>query len=145
MRILRTILLVVTITATGCTSPTKGKGVTRVELIRKGQGKMLLSITRREWEGVAGPHGFVGYSTVGYWTALDGAGPTFENPHFQDNPSDFRCVGSVTLDMVNRRVRIEMKRIVSKPGEVERLRPHPVNGIYSIDAVRDAKLEEQWF
>ena len=145
MSILRTILLVLAVTVSACTSPTKGKGVTRVELIRKGEGKMLLSITRREWEGVVGPHGFVGYSTVGYWAALDGAGPSFENPHFQDNPSDFRCVGSITVDLVKRSVRIEMKRIVSKTGEVERLRPHPVNGTYSIDAVRDAKLEEQWF
>jgi len=80
----------------GCsTQQSKSDHVTLIEV---DSGKLLLAITKSQWGGILGPHGYVGSERVGYWAALEGSGPVFTNPHFQDDPADFRCVGTITLD-----------------------------------------------
>ncbi len=145
MRELIILLVLVIIAPVGCVSFKDSKQGDHVVLIRKAPGKQLLSIAKRERVGIWGPDGYVGYRTAGYWVALDGNGPTFVNPHFQDDSSDFRCNGSITLDIEHRKVKVEMRRIVSKPGASERTKPHPANGTYTIEDIRDARPEESWF
>ena len=114
-------------------------------LIEKSPGKLLLAITKPQWGGVFGPHGYVGYETIGYWAALEGSGPVFVNPHFQDNPSRFHCIGTITLDREHNRVTVNMRRMVSDIGKAERTKPHPANGTYTIESVRKARHDENWF
>src|SRR5260221_13589992 len=68
-------------------------------LFESGPGKLLLAVSRTQWEGFWGPEGYIGNQQTGYWAALEGGGPVFINPHFQDNPSTFHCVGTITLDL----------------------------------------------
>jgi|SRR5947209_17085793 len=138
-------LLLLGMASWGCLGTKGTDNGEHVVLVRKASDKLLLAITKREWGGLLGLHGYVGYRHVGYWAALGGAGPIFVNPHFQDNPSDFQCKGTITLDTAGRRVTIEMWRIVSKPGEPERIKPHPANGTFTIERLRDARPEEAWF
>ncbi len=145
MRQLMISLLLVSMASVGCLSSKDSKQREHVVLIRKAHGKQLLSIAKRERVGIWGPDGYVGYRTAGYWAALDGNGPTFVNPHFQDDSSDFRCIGTITLDTEHRKVTIQMRRVLSMPGEPERTQPHPANGTYSIETIRDARPEEAWF
>jgi len=114
-------------------------------LIKTSSDKMWLSITKREWGGVLGPHGYVGHQWYGYCIELDGVGPIFTNPPFHDNPPDFRCVDTVTLDRDHDRVIVNMRRVISKPGAPEHTRPHPGNGTYTIESIRSAKTNEYWF
>jgi len=139
------LFVLIAIGLVACVGPKSSGQREHAVVIRKGPGKLLLSITKQEWRGVYGEHGYEGYRTVGYWAALEGPGPTFANPHFQDNPSGFRCTGTITLDLERMSVTVDMRRIVSGLGEPERTKPHPANGTYSIEEIRDAKLEEAWF
>jgi hypothetical protein len=47
--------------------------------------------------------------------------------------------------MKNKRVTLNMRRVVSEAREPERTKAHPANGTYSIQEIRDAKPEEEWF
>ncbi len=145
MRQLMISLVLVSMASVGCLSSKDSKQREQVVLIRKAPGKQLLSIAKRERVGIWGPDGYVGYRTAGYWAALDGNCPTFVNPHFQDDSSDFRCIGTITIDTEHRKVTIQMRRVLSMPGEPERIQPHPANGTYSIETIRDARPEEAWF
>ncbi len=138
-------LVLLSMASVGCVSSEDSKQREHVVLIRKAPGKQLLPIAKRERVGIWGRDGYVGYRTAGYWAALDGNGPTFVNPHFQDDSSDFRCIGTIKLDIEHSKVTIQMRRVVSMPGEPERTKPHPANGTYSIEAIRDARPEEAWF
>ena len=135
-------LVLVALTFVSCVGP--GQRV-HITLIRKAPGKQLLSIAKQQRVGIWGPEGYVGYRTVGYWAALEGNGPTFVNPHFQGDSSELPCIGTITLDIAHGKVTILMRRIVSKLGEPERTEPHPVNGTYNIEGVRNANPEETWF
>jgi hypothetical protein len=95
---------------------------------------------------IFGSDGYIGFQTVGYGAALIGIGPVFTNPLFQDNPAHFRCIGTITLDREHKRVVVNMRRIISDPGQPERTVSHPANGTYDIDIVRPAASDEQqWF
>jgi len=131
---------------TGCIGSRDRHVCDNAELIEQGPGETELRFCHRDWGGVMGPHGYVGYQTTSYGAALEGSGPTFTNPIFQDNPPDFKCTGSITLDREHNRVVVAMWRIISAPGEPDRRQAHPANGTYSIISTRSARRDEQqWF
>src|SRR5580765_146122 len=100
---------------TGCTGPVHPKNHDGAILIEQDPSAIELRFWKRSWGGIVGPHGYVGYTTVSYIAALQGTGPTFANPPFLDNPPDFRCIGTITLDREHGRVAVNMRRIVTKP------------------------------
>jgi hypothetical protein len=138
-------LVILAICVIGCATTKRADKNVHVTLIRKAPGKQLLAITRDEWGGLWGAHGYIGYERVGYWAALEGTGPVYVNPHFQDSPSDFKCVGTITINQQTNSVTIEMERIVSGSRQPQETIPHPINGRYVIDSIRDARPEEGWF
>jgi hypothetical protein len=115
------------------------------KLIDFGQDGVVVLISKREWEGFWGPEGYIGLVKRQYRAGLHGMGPVFVNPRFQDNPPDIHCIGTVTLDREHEKVIIDMRRILSKPGEPERTRPHPANGAYRIESTRRADPDEHPF
>jgi hypothetical protein len=136
--------LVMVLTLAGCAGDRTADGAFHVTLVKKGPGKMTLEITRHEQVIVTGPDGYMGSRKVTYWAALAGDGPTFVNPHFADSPTEYHCIGSITLDTSHELVSIDMRRIVSKPGEPEETAPHPANGVYHIEKMKESK-REWWF
>ena len=118
---------------------------THVTLIQLSADKSLLAIAKPERVGIIGPDGYVGWRTAGYWAALQGPGPVYDNPHFQDDSSDLPCIGRITLDRGHNEVTIDMKRVVSKSGGMEQTKPHPANGTYVIEQTRTARPGEAWF
>jgi hypothetical protein len=81
-----------------------------------------------------------------YWVTLRGRGPDYIDPIFHKNspiPSEPH-VGTITVDQQKREVTINLRRVVSKPGEPQRTEPSPANGTYPIKKTnRDAFLEPQ--
>jgi hypothetical protein len=131
---------------TGCVGPSNRHVCESAQLIEHGAAGIELRFCHRYWGGFLGPHGYVGYQTTSFGAALEGVGPTFTNPRFQDNPADFQCVGSITLDREHNRVVIAMWRVISVPGKPDRRNAHPANGTYGIESVRKAMPDEdQWF
>jgi len=129
----------------GCVAPSHPKARNGAVLIEQGPGEIELRFWKRSWGGIFGVHGYVGYVTHSYAAALEGSGPIFTNPRFQDNPG-FHCLGTIVLDREHNQVTINMRRIVSMQGEPERAKPHPANGTYTIESVRKAKADEmQWY
>ena len=106
-----------------------------VRLLETQPGRMLLDINKSRWEGFVGPDGNPGYMYRVYCATLEGDGPTFINPPFEDSPSDFKCVGTITLDRAHKLVTVDMRRITSAPGQPQQTRPHPANGTYKIDFI----------
>ena len=131
---------------TGCIGSSANNVCDGVQLIEHGAIGIELRFCHRYWGGIMGPHGYVGYQTSSYVAALEGVGPTFINPRFQDNPPDFRCVGSITLDRKNNRVVVAMWRVITAPGKPDQKKAHPANGTYNIESVRKGMPDEdQWF
>lgn len=139
------LVALVSVLCVGCVSAKNKTQNGQVALVLFAPGKQLLSIAKREKVGIWGPEGYVGSRTAGYWAALEGDGPVFVNPHFQDDSSDLPCVGTIALDMARRTVTLDLHRVVSRPGEAKRTKPHPANGMYHIETVRDARPGEAWF
>ena len=104
--------------------------------------KVDVLITHREWAGLFGHHGYPGYEQRHYRVGLRGPGPKFVNPKFQDNPPTIECVGSVNLNREHNRVTLDMRRVVSQPGESMRTKAHPANGTYVILSTRKAGSDE---
>jgi len=127
----------------GCSTTTARNA--HVALIEVAPGKLLLSVVKEEHVGIWGPEGYVGSRRAGYWAALEGSGPVFTNPHFQDDSSDLRCVGTIALDREHSLVTLNMQRVVSEPGKPQRTKQHPANGTYVIETTRKARPEESWF
>lgn len=131
---------------TGCVGASNRHVCDGAQLIEHGAAGTELRFCHRYWGGILGPHGYVGYQTTGFGAALEGVGPTFTNPRFQDNPPDFQCVGSITLDLEHNRVVVAMWRVIPVPGKPDRKKAHPANGTYRIESVRKAMPDEQqWF
>jgi hypothetical protein len=127
----------------GCsTTTTRNDHVTLIEVA---PGKLLLAVVKREHVGIWGPEGYVASRRAGYWAALEGSGPMFTNPHFQDDSSDLRCVGTIALDREHSMVTLNMQRVVSEPGKPQRTKHHPANGTYVIESIRKARPGESWF
>lgn len=126
-----------------CKTPEDAR--THVALIQVSDDRCLLSVAMRERVGIWGPEGYVGSRTGGFWAALEGNGPVYIDPHFQDYSSDFPCIGSITFDREHHKVTLDMQRVVSKPGESKRTKPHPANGTYAIETIRKARPGESWF
>jgi hypothetical protein len=108
------------------------------ELVEFGADKVEVKIETKEWGGIFGIHGFVGYQHEEYVATLVGKGPMFTNPEFLDNPPTNRCIGTITLDRQHSRVTVNMWRIISEPGEPEKTELHPANGTYPIQSIRQA-------
>jgi hypothetical protein len=106
-----------------------------IRLIERGAGVSTLNINRARWEGFLGPDGNPGYVYWTYYATLDGDGPIYVNPPFQDMPSDFKCIGTITLDREHKLVTVNMRRIISAPGQPVRTRSHPANGTYKINFI----------
>src|SRR5689334_14466054 len=87
----------------GCANPKSASNVTLYVLANQ-PGKSLLDINSRQWGGFWGPEGYVGHRYITYWAGLEGQGPIFHDPHFEDSPSDFNCIGDIVLDMQRREV-----------------------------------------
>jgi hypothetical protein len=142
----RTLPFLILSMLTGCMGSSTRHVCDGVQLIEHGAAGIELRFCHRYWGGIVGPHGYEGYQTTGYGAALVGVGPRFMNPRFQDNPPDFQCVGSITLDRENNRVVVAMWRVIIVQGKPGRKRAHPANGTYGIESVRKAMPdEEQWF
>lgn len=138
-------LVIVLLALSGCATP-KPKDVSfHVTLLRKGPGKILLELARREPITVPGPDGYTGWHKVSYWAALAGDGPTYFNPHFADVPQEYHCTGQIVLDLDHRLISVDMHRIVSKPGEPERTEPHPANGVHPIEKIKNGHPGDWWF
>lgn len=99
-------------------------------------GKTQIIIRGDVWRGLITPHGFGGYAhNIYYWSTLQGDGPIYANPILWENaPISFQHdhVGSISIDKISRNVAIDLRRIISRPGEPQRTEPSPANGIYSI-------------
>lgn len=69
-----------------------------------------------------------------YWTNLVGVEPVYRDPEFNesDRLQQSRYRGTITVDKKHKKVTIDLQRIVSKPGEPEKLEPSPANGTYPI-------------
>lgn len=129
----------------GCASKAKSDSSDHAVLIEIEPGKVLLSVNKKIWKGLWGPEGYIGYQRISYWAALNGSGPVFVNPHFQDNPSGFHCVGTIVVDRDHNLVTLDMRRVVSKSSQPDRTAPHPANGHYQIDTIRKPQQGENWF
>ena len=98
-------------------------------------GTVCLQICRKSWEplfGVDGPGGpREGYV---FWSNLSGEGPVYRDPELHESSLShpFPNRGTITIDKKNKRVTIDLQRIVSKPGEPEKLETSPANGTYPI-------------
>lgn len=137
-------VLLATLVLSGCASPGPGSNATLYVRTDK-PGKALLDINCHQWDGFWGPEGYTGYRYLTYWATLDGTGPVFHNPHFEDMPPDFRCIGDIILDMEHHEVTLRMRRIISKPGESQRTVRHPANGTYHFDVKQAGSLLQQSF
>ena len=98
-------------------------------------GTICLQISATSWYPIVGPDGFGGpREGYMYWTNLVGDGPIYRDPELNESDrlqqSNYR--GTITIDKKHKKVIIDLQRIVSKPGEVEKLEPSPANGTYPI-------------
>src|SRR4051812_34310944 len=139
---LQLLILLLASALVGCAGTRDPYGHDRADLVEIEAGKTLLAINHREWGGLLGPHGYIGYRSNGYLTALEGSGPVFINPHFLDNPPFIPCIGTITLDREHNKVTVNMRRIVSKPEEPVRTKPHPANGTFTIESVKTAGIDD---
>lgn len=103
--------------------------------VSKKSGEICLQISATSWYPLVGPDGFGGpREGYMYWTNLSGEGPVYRDPEFNESDrlhqSNYR--GTIAIDKKHNRVVIDLQRIVSKPGEPEKLEPSPANGTYPI-------------
>lgn len=118
----------------GCqTAPTESEKY--AELRDRGSDSLQVLIVADQQEGVFTVHGLGRGNLTGlyYWVTLSGPGPTYADPKLYINSNtQFRHVGTITVDRGKRQVVIDLKRVVSKPGEPEKLELSPANGTYPI-------------
>ena len=124
----------------GCAATNDLNGYDEVHLVDLEPGNMMLSIGKRHWDGFWGIEGYIGFRKSHYYATLEGTGPTFTNPVFEDSPP-FPCVGMITLDREHGRVTIKLQRVISEEGKPERRESHPANGTYPLKSVTKANYE----
>lgn len=142
---MRTLIWLVLVLLPACSSPPTKQSRRSVDLIRNHAGATWVVINTREWGGVFGVDGFVGFENQTYLAKLEGSGPVYTAPFFQDNPFGVKCVGTITLDRKSNKVLVDMHRVVTDPRESVRSGPHPANGFYTIGTEREAKPTEKWY
>lgn len=140
-------LILITILLAGCSyvPPSENKadwfatvengGPGKLTPVERKVGTLCLKINVTEWVPLLGPDGLGGRRTgYRYWTILEGNGPVFRDPdlHQSDRLHSFNHRGTITIDEKGRKVIIDLQKIVSKPGEPERLEPSPANGSYPL-------------
>lgn len=108
------------------------------ELRSDSSGRVQVLIRADVWRGIFTIHGFGGYAhNIYYWATLKGEGPDYRDPVFHQNAPIPREIhrGTITVDGKKKQVVIDLKRVVSKPGEPEKLEPSSANGTYPIKKV----------
>jgi len=127
----------------GCSTTRQSK--VDVELVTFEPNRVLLTISRQEWDGLFGPCGYVGFRGHYYAFHLKGSGPVFENPKvFNANSSGHTYRATVTLDTEHQKATLNVREILSKEGEPERSRRHSISGTYMIDEVREATSADRF-
>jgi len=127
----------------GCASPRQTGGGDAV-IIDFGPGRTVVQINKKIWTGFLGSEGHVGDRPYTCYAALEGAGPIFTNPRFEEL-SPFHSIGTITLDPEHNSVTVNMRRVKSKPGEPQKTARTPANGTYKISSVRKPQPGESWF
>ena len=100
-----------------------------------GSDRFQVLIVTDQQEGVFTVHGLGRGNLTGlyYWVTLSGPGPTYVEPKLYINSNtQFKHLGTITVDREKKQVLIDLKRVVSKPGELEKLEPSQANGTYLI-------------
>jgi hypothetical protein len=103
--------------------------------ISKAVGTVHLEIKTSIWVPLVGPDGFGGAREgYEYWANLAGEGPIYHDPDLAENGRfEFsHNQGTITIDKKDKKVIIDLHRIISKPGEPLKTEPSPANGIYRI-------------
>jgi len=102
-------------------------------------GRLQVLIWEDVWQGLFTSHGFGGYiHNMYYWSTLSGDGPVYVNPKLNKNglrSEQYEHRGTITVDQKDKKLIIDLQRIVSKAGEPERLEPSPANGTYRIKKI----------
>ena len=108
-------------------------GPEKLNPVSKNSGTVCLKIMAKSWIPLIGPDGLGGpREGYLYWTSLVGDGPIYPDPAFNDGLNESRYVGSIAIDKQNKKVVIDLQRIISKPGETQKTEPSPANGSYAI-------------
>jgi hypothetical protein len=99
-------------------------------------GTVCLKIMVKYWRPLITADGGPGGPTEGwlYWMNLTGDGPVYNDQAIhEDNGYPPLChLGTITIDKKNKKVIIDLQRIISKPGEPVKTEPSPANGTYPI-------------
>ena len=67
------------------------------------------------------------------WVTLAGGGPVYRDPKLILNSNiQYPQRGTITVDLAQRRVSIDLVEVTSKPGEPEVTKQNPLNGAYEI-------------
>lgn len=101
-------------------------------------GRVQVVIVADQWGGIFTVHGFGpgNVKNLHYWTTLSGPGPTYVNPALNMNSNtQFKHVGTITVDRMKKQVIIDLNRIISKSPDAEKLEPSPANGTYPIERI----------
>ena len=109
-------------------------------LIDFGAGRLLLKINKREWAGLWGPEGYVGYRYRTYYAGLEGDGPFYTDPPYEELSDYKHFVGTITIDRERNRVIVKIKRVM-----LGRETTDPGSGTYAIKTVRKPGPHETWF
>jgi hypothetical protein len=122
----------------GCASSAK-EPERYIELRIARDSRIQILIRDDVWRGIFTVHGYGGYAhNIHFWSTLGGEGPTYVDPSLMENSNtQFAHHGKITVDRKNKRVVIDLQRVVSKTGESEKLEPSPANGVYLIKKITE--------
>jgi hypothetical protein len=103
--------------------------------VSKSPGTICLQICSTNWEPLFGPDG-LGGPREGYdvWTNLQGEGRIYRDPELHESnlARPFPARGTIRMDEAHKKVIVDLQRIISKPGEPEKLEASSANGTYPI-------------
>lgn len=101
----------------------------------RGPGTVCVMIKAKYWEPLFTPDGLGGSrENLQYWVNLEGDGPVYRDVPVREGNGHLPLphLGTITIDKKNKRVIIDLQRIISKPGEPLKTEPSPANGTYRI-------------
>jgi hypothetical protein len=109
-------------------------------LIDFGRGRLMLQINKLEWAGLWGAEGYIGYRYRTYYAGLEGGGPVYADPPYEEISDCSHFLGTITIDRERNRVIVKIKR-VNRGRETT----DPGSGTYAIKTVRKPGPHETWF